>query len=108
MRAKSDLIWLGVALVSLGLPCGSAAAQTITPQPHAPDCAEPIALSPAPCIQKVDQRGGNSYPPLNQGWALEIALDVEIAHAICQNCSIMLVEADSSGYADMMAAVDFA
>jgi len=39
---------------------------------------------------------------------LEIALDVEIAHAICQNCSILLVEADTSDYANMMSAVDLA
>jgi len=76
--------------------------------PNLPDCAVPIASSPTPCFQKVDQRGGNSYPPLGPGWALEIALDVEIAHAICQNCSILLVEADTSKYADMMAAVDLA
>lgn len=60
----------------------------------------------APCFQKVDQRGGTSYPQVNAGWALEIALDVETAHAICQNCNILLVEADSNSYTNLMAAVD--
>lgn len=60
----------------------------------------------APCFQKVDQRGGTSYPQTNAGWALEIALDVEVAHAICQNCNILLVEADSNSYTNLMAAVD--
>ncbi len=36
-----------------------------------------------------------------EGWALEIATDVEVAHAVCQNCHILLVEADSPEYADL-------
>ena len=34
----------------------------------------------------------------NTGWALEIALDVETAHEICQNCKILLVEAIAPRY----------
>jgi len=30
------------------------------------------------------------------GWSLETALDIEMAHAICQNCHIVLVEADEA------------
>jgi hypothetical protein len=30
-----------------------------------------------------------------EGWGLEISLDIETAHAICQNCNIALVEASS-------------
>ncbi len=60
-----------------------------------------------PCFQKVNQNGGNtSYPPVNSGWALEISLDVEIAHAICQNCNILLVEANSNSWSDLMSAID--
>jgi subtilase family serine protease len=59
-----------------------------------------------PCFQKIDQRGGTLYPSVNSGWALETALDVETVHAICQNCNILLVEADSNSYANLMAAVD--
>jgi len=76
--------------------------------PALPSCAVPIASSPTPCFQRVDQRGGTAYPPPDPGWALEIALDVEIAHAICQNCSILLVEAETNDLGNMMAAVDFA
>ena len=36
------------------------------------------------------------YPATNSGWSLEIALDVETAHEICQNCKILLVEASDS------------
>lgn len=59
-----------------------------------------------PCFQKVDQNGGVNYPGNNSGWALETALDVEVAHAICQNCNILLVQARSNQYSDLMAGVD--
>jgi hypothetical protein len=35
------------------------------------------------------------------GWTVEISLDIETAHAICQNCHIALVEAGSSSYEDL-------
>lgn len=59
-----------------------------------------------PCFQKVNQNGGSSYPSVNAGWALESSLDVQAAHALCQNCNILLVEANSNSYANLMAAVD--
>lgn len=33
---------------------------------------------------------------LADGWSLEMSLDIEMAHAICQNCHIVLVEAQDS------------
>ncbi len=40
-----------------------------------------------------------------RGWAIEISLDVETAHAICQkSCKIVLVEAESPSYADLATA----
>lgn len=60
----------------------------------------------SPCFQKVNERGGISYPRSNSGWALETSLDVEVAHAVCQNCNILLVEANSSSYSDLMTSVD--
>ncbi len=74
--------------------------------PGLPACSGPAASSPTPCFQKVNQLGGTSYPSANAGWALEIALDVEVAHAMCQNCSILLVEANSNSFGDLMAAED--
>jgi subtilase family serine protease len=56
------------------------------------------------CFRKVNQSGGTSYPSANSGWALEISLDVEVAHAICQNCKIVLVEASSNSFANLGAA----
>jgi hypothetical protein len=34
-----------------------------------------------------------------EGWALEIATDVEVTRAICQNCHILLIEAASPNFA---------
>jgi hypothetical protein len=53
-----------------------------------PDCT-----SANGCFRKVDEFGGSSYPEQDAGWSLEIALDVEVAHAVCQSCRILLVEA---------------
>jgi subtilase family serine protease len=58
------------------------------------------------CFRKVDQRGGTSYPRKDAGWALEISLDLDTVSAICPNCHILLVEADSNSFANLSAAVD--
>jgi subtilase family serine protease len=48
------------------------------------------------CLTIVNEYGQSSpLPAPDQGWGLEISLDVEIAHMICQTCKILLVEADS-------------
>jgi subtilase family serine protease len=60
------------------------------------------------CFKKVDQTGGTNYPRKDAGWSLEISLDVEIAHALCPNCSILLVEAKSNSFANLIAAEDYA
>jgi hypothetical protein len=61
------------------------------------------------CFLKVNQSGeAGPYPKADGGWALEIALDVETAHAICQNCKVLLVEASSNSFADLTTAVNMA
>ena len=65
------------------------------------------------CLTKVNQEGKRKpLPTVNGGWAQEIAMDVEMAHAICQNCHILLVEAKASegaeGWKDLEAAEDTA
>ncbi|MDB5384919.1 MAG: pcp 2 [Planctomycetaceae bacterium] len=61
-----------------------------------------------PVFTKVNQTGGTSLPKADTGWASEIALDVEWAHAIAPGASILLVEAKSSSLSDLMTAVDYA
>lgn len=77
--------------------------------PVLPQCSGTGSLTGTPCFLKVNQNGLTSpLPGGNAGWALETALDVEIAHAMCQNCSILLVSANSASYTDLMTAVDTA
>jgi subtilase family protein len=59
-----------------------------------------------PCFKKVDQRGGTDYPQPDSGWALEESLDVDMASAICPNCTVLLVEADDNTFENLAAAVD--
>jgi subtilase family serine protease len=61
------------------------------------------------CLFVMNQRGRTSpLPPSDRGWATEIALDVEIARAICQNCRIELFEANTSSFHDLRVAVNTA
>jgi subtilase family serine protease len=60
------------------------------------------------CFQKVNQTGGTSYPRKDSGWALEISLDVQWAHAIAPGARILLVEASSNSFSNLLAAEDYA
>lgn len=60
------------------------------------------------CFKKVSQTGTTSYPKTNSGWALEISLDIQWAHAIAPGATILLVEANSASYSDLLAAEDYA
>jgi subtilase family serine protease len=60
------------------------------------------------CFKKVNQTGGSSTPRKDAGWALEIALDIEWAHAIAPGAKILLVEASTNSNANLYAAVDYA
>ncbi len=61
-----------------------------------------------PTLKVVNQTGGTSLPANNSGWALEIDLDVEWAHAIAPKANIVLVEAKSASFTDLLTAVDYA
>jgi subtilase family serine protease len=76
--------------------------------PILPGCKTNIGKSSVPCFAKINQRGSSALPKANSGWAVEIALDVETVHGVCQNCSILLVEATSPNMTNLMAAVDAA
>jgi Subtilase family len=67
------------------------------------------------CFTKVNQRGQSAVNLLPEssstearGWAGEIATDVEVTHAVCQDCHIVLVEADSSANDELAVAEDTA
>jgi len=61
------------------------------------------------CFKKLNQSGAQGpYPAQNLGWAEEAALDIDMASAMCPNCQIWLIEANSASVADLAASVDTA
>jgi kumamolisin len=56
------------------------------------------------CFQQVYASG--TKPRANCGWAQEAALDIELAHAMAPGAKIVLVEAASNSFADLLSAVD--
>jgi hypothetical protein len=61
------------------------------------------------CFRKLNQEGRTSPLPATEGgWATEISLDVQMAHAVCQSCHVLLMEADNSSLGALGAAVDAA
>ncbi|WP_330458084.1 hypothetical protein OIB37_14965 [Streptomyces sp. NBC_00820] len=54
------------------------------------------------CFKQVSQTGSTTSLPANDaGWAGEEALDIDMVSAVCPNCSITLVEANSANDTDL-------
>src|SRR5689334_1614915 len=69
--------------------------------------ALPACTTANGCFRKVNQSGGTtSFPTQNVGWSQEQALDLDMASAICSNCKLLLVEANSASFADLAAGVN--
>src|SRR5579875_1681444 len=71
----------------------------------------PVCVSDNGCFQKVNENGQTSpLPPAagDSGWDVEESLDVDMVSAICPNCHIILVEADSNSNTDLYTAEDTA
>ena len=64
-----------------------------------------FGLPAATFIKSVPKSGTPAY---DSGWAVEISLDVEWAHAIAPGATILLVEAASNSTTDLYTAVDSA
>lgn len=66
----------------------------------------PACNSSNPCFLKVNQKGQQSnYPAPNADWAVEESLDTDMVSAICPNCTVVLVEANSNSFNDLGASV---
>ncbi len=68
--------------------------------PVLPQCGSGVTGA---CFKKTNL-GAAVGSAVSHGWDIEIALDVETVHAICQNCKIVLVEARNPLFANMAAA----
>jgi len=60
------------------------------------------------CLRVMDQNGGTSLPRTDVGWSQEQALDVDAVSAACPACNILVVQAKTSSFANLGAAVNTA
>ena len=59
------------------------------------------------CLRVLSQTGTATLPANDTtGWSLEESLDVETVHSVCQECKIILLEANSPSNSNLAAAVD--
>ncbi|MGZ6803923.1 MAG: S53 family peptidase, partial [Nocardioidaceae bacterium] len=68
----------------------------------------PACTTASGCLRIINQTGGTSLPRQNTGWADEQALDVDSVSAICPDCKIVVVQANSTSFADLGTAVNTA
>lgn len=69
----------------------------------------PACNTSNPCFEKVNEEGKQSnYPQGSPDWGVEESLDVDMASAICPNCTVILVEANSNYLSDLGKSVDTA
>lgn len=64
-----------------------------------------FGLKAAPSFKVENETGGSNLPASNASWSMEIALDVEWAHAVAPGANILLVEANSSSLGDLLTGV---
>ena len=64
-----------------------------------------FGLPDPPSFQKYTQDGTPGGTGVSQGWELEIALDIEWAHAMAPMANIILVEGDTASFVDLGTAV---
>jgi len=66
----------------------------------------PACTTASGCLTIRNEYGGTQLPKSDPsgGWELEVSLDLDMASAICPNCSIALIEADSASISDLAVA----
>src|SRR5271165_1817114 len=61
------------------------------------------------CLRKVNEAGASApLPPVDGGWAIEEATDLAAVSALCPDCHLLLVEASSTAWPDMVTAMQTA
>ncbi len=106
----------GFNSINFGSVTGNGAGQTIAivDAYDDPNIASDLATFdsqfklPAASFTKIEQTVGGRAPAENAGWAAEISLDVEWAHAIAPAANIELIEANNSSLSDLLASVQYA
>jgi subtilase family serine protease len=67
-----------------------------------------LGIPDPPSFLKINQTGGTVYPTPSAGASSEISLDVEYAHAMAPLASIILVEATTASFPDLVTAATYA
>src|SRR5262249_2838814 len=109
----------GISGLSFGSTTGDGSGQTIAivdayDQPNLASDLQAFdsyyGLSDPPSLIQINENGGSTLPSADSqgGWGLETSLDVEWAHVVAPKATILVVEASSASYADLMTAVNTA
>lgn len=69
----------------------------------------PACTQASGCFTVINQEGqtqatASSWPAANNGWLMETSMDLDAVSAICPNCHIVLVEANSDSWSDLVTA----
>ncbi|HET9089730.1 MAG TPA: hypothetical protein VFN54_05455, partial [Acidimicrobiales bacterium] len=68
----------------------------------------PSCTTTSGCFTVVNQSGGSKLPKTDSGWSLEISLDIEWAHAVAPYAHILLVEASTASFTNLLTAERYA
>ena len=60
------------------------------------------------CFKQLNQKGGTKLPPPDGDWPVEQALDLDMASAMCPNCTIYLIEGNTASFKALGTAEDTA
>ncbi|MDX6297757.1 MAG: hypothetical protein QOI51_1614 [Nocardioidaceae bacterium] len=61
----------------------------------------PACTTASGCLTIENQTGGSVLPPNDAGWDVEQALDVDAVSSACPDCKILMVQGNSSSFADL-------
>jgi len=104
--AGSAWAWNGKTIAVVDAYDNPSAASDLTS--YRSQFALPACTTVSGCFTKVNQVGAPTAPAANVGWGQEIALDLDMASAVCPECKLVLIEANSASMADLATAVDTA
>ncbi len=75
----------------------------------APCVAGTVSTSATNCvIQVVNEQGGTTLPATSASWGMEETIDVDMVSAICANCELLVVDANSAQIQDLGPSVNTA
>lgn len=68
----------------------------------------PPCTTSSGCLRFAAQDGSSNLPAPDQNWGQELSIDLDMASAICPNCNLLVVEANSADIENLTASVSTA